>query len=779
MAGKPSPKEFLKNNWHLIVLLLIFITALWVRSFPARFGELQALDPFYIYRVSEYVLENNWQLFENDILRAYPVGNNPWRTEYLGPIYIPAFIFVLGAGWGMEYLHFAILFPAIMGAIAVLAMYLLGSELFDRKTGLFSAFFLAMTPAYITRSSAGFFEKEPLGGAFIILATFLFIRSFKKKSWFSGLLGGISIFIAAISWGGMRYIFLLYGAFLGILFLVYTGIVILNYMFSGFDNHIKRIERFFGWEMVIAFGLTVILGYLLSSLFFVHAAHLTEIYIIVPLILWGILLVKNLSQKFGFLPENKVHYFIPCVLFLGLISIVVASMFSDVVYNTTSQFTNILTFSRGVTGSTVAENAPGNWGNIASMTSASFANSFPGIGGLLSSYSQYAAIWVFMWLGIFLLLYRLIRTGDLLVILPLAWILASFWGVFYYIRLVFLLGPPSALIAGFFLAWLITRRSRLGITDKIREKVRHRKYPSINGMTLILSAIVILVVLANFANGYVYSLGLGPSICFPRQTGDSPFEVEKCVTIEEDGSLTLAANQPWYDALNFMNDYGFNESNNIEYPPVILTWWDFGYWFQTRAHIATAADGGAAGDRSGIAYWFTSDVSEWSEWEEWLKNQKIDFILMDYTLPGKFGAISKIASEGETIYGFIQFQQKGVQPNGNQTIVIFGAGQYEVWIPMQDQAISGSPMLLIQQNGQYLQRNYLNEVCTADGIIRVSNRDDAIPGCVALTNIGVFFIPPEVKDMVFTDLMFMNGARLPVTKLYDTGYVTIYRPIYS
>jgi asparagine N-glycosylation enzyme membrane subunit Stt3 len=774
-----SPKEFLKNNWHLIVLLLLFITALWLRSFPARFGELQALDPFYIYRISEHVLENDWQLFENDILRAYPIGNNPWKTEYVGPTYIPALLYVLGGGWGMEYLHFAILFPAIMGAIAVLAMYLLGSELFGRKAGLFAAFFLAVTPAYITRSSAGFFEKEPLGGAFIILSAFFLIRAFKRKSWFSGILGAVSTGMAAISWGGMKYIFLLYGTFLGILLLVYTGIVILNYLFSGFDRHLKRIDVFFGWEMVIAFGLTVIGGYILSSAFFVHAARLTELYILVPLIVWAILLLKNLVQKFGILPEDKIQYFIPAVLFLGLISIVVTSMFSDFVYTVSTQFTDILIFERGIAGSTVAENAPGNWGNIASMTSAGFANNFPVMGGFLSSYSQYAAIWVLMWLGILLLLYRLIKTGDLLVIFPLAWILVSFWGVFYFIRLVFLLGPPSALIAGFFMAWLVTRRSRLGITDKIRERVRHKKYPSINGMTLILGAIVVLVVLANFANGYVYSLGLGPSICFPKQTGPSPFDVEKCVTIEEDGSLTLASGQPWYDALNFMHDYGFDENNGIEYPPVILTWWDFGYWFQTRAGIATAADGGAAGDRLGIAEWFTSDVSEWSEWEDWLKNQKIDFILMDYTLPGKFGAISKIASGGETIYGFIQFQQKGVQPNGNQTIVIFGAGQYEIWMPMEGQSISGSPMLLIQENGQYLQRNYLNEVCTAEGIIRVSNRDDAIPGCVAITNIGVFFIPPEVKDMVFTDLMFMNGARLPVNKLYDSGYITIFRPIYN
>ena len=53
MVEKPTPKEFMMKNWHLIVLLIIFLSAFWVRSFPARYGELQALDPFQIFRMSE------------------------------------------------------------------------------------------------------------------------------------------------------------------------------------------------------------------------------------------------------------------------------------------------------------------------------------------------------------------------------------------------------------------------------------------------------------------------------------------------------------------------------------------------------------------------------------------------------------------------------------------------------------------------------------------------------------------------------------------------------
>jgi asparagine N-glycosylation enzyme membrane subunit Stt3 len=52
-----TAKIFTKKYWYLLVLLAIVLMAFWVRSFPARFSELQALDPMYMYRISEYVLE--------------------------------------------------------------------------------------------------------------------------------------------------------------------------------------------------------------------------------------------------------------------------------------------------------------------------------------------------------------------------------------------------------------------------------------------------------------------------------------------------------------------------------------------------------------------------------------------------------------------------------------------------------------------------------------------------------------------------------------------------
>ena len=91
-----------------------------------------------------------------------------------------------------------------------------------------------------------------------------------------------------------------------------------------------------------------------------------------------------------------------------------------------------------------------------------------------------------------------------------------------------------------------------------------------------------------------------------------------------------------------------------------------------------------------------------------------------------------------------------------------------------DGSLASSPMFLIQQNGQYVQKSYINEVCTKEGIITAGNSEPGMPGCVTISDLGVFYIPPEASNSIFTNLMFMEGNGLPVTKVFDNKLVIIY-----
>lgn len=766
MKKEINVKKWVFNNWHLIVLLVIFLTAFWFRSFPGRFGELQALDPFQIFRMSEHLVNNNLQFVENDILRYYPTGVPSWEFELFVPTYMPAITYVALStiGLNMPYLHFAIIWPAVLGALASVVMYFIGREMFGKKAGLFAAFFLAASPAFITRTSAGFFEKEPIAGLFTLLSITFFIFAFKKDSWRYGILSGLSLAIVSGTWGGVRYFYLIFSGFLFTIFLAAAVLLLLDNLFKGFGRFSDSLEKFLGMSMVKAFAPTILLGILLFKIF-PMGVSLTSFEITFSFAVLGILAIRNVVDRFRLVSTEKIRQVIPAMLLIGIVVLLIGSMFSDVLMTNITQFSRVLGVQRDVISTTVAENSPGSWSNVVAVTGTTFSGA---VVGVLSPLAPYAALWIFMILGAFLLLYRLYRTNEWMLLFPLVWLLSAIFGVFYAVRLTFLLGPPAALMGGFFMAWFVERFFRLH-TDRQKKRESPRKFGL---LPILIIAVVAVVVVVNFATGYVYSQGLGPSICMIRS--DDP-----CVTVNEDGTLNLNDQQPWYQAMEFLSGTGQDNS--------VLSWWDFGYWFQTRGNKPTVADGGnLGGGHYGIrdheiAEWFTSPPSEWDDWEDWMKEYVVGYILMDYTLPGKYGAISKIASNGEQIVGFLEFQRAGIYPSDNYTTYVFANGPYEIWLPFNDDStLAGTPTFLVKQNGQYYQKSYINNVCTKDnGIIRTGEQTPSIDGCVAITDIGIFYVPPEAMDTIFVNLMFMEGYGLPIEQVFDNQLIQIYKVNYQ
>ncbi|MFC2143757.1 STT3 domain-containing protein [Candidatus Aenigmatarchaeota archaeon] len=759
-------KVWIRNNWHLIALLVIFISAFWLRSLPARYGELQALDPFHLYRMSEGLVNNNFQLPENDLLRYYPLGVNSLYYDYMVPMYLPAITYTLLStiGLNMHYLHFAILWPAALGALAVLVMYFIGKELFNRKAGLFAAFFLATTPAFITRTSAGFFEKEGIAGLFTLLSIFMFIKAYKSSSWKYGILSGLSLAVVSGAWGGVRYFYLLFSGFLGLLILLSAIVLILDHLFDGFESMSDKLEGFFGMAMLKAYLPTILIGTLLFQLLPVHQS-LTGAETMISYAVLAALLIRNVIVKFDMISKDKIKAIIPSILVLGLVVVLVGSMFSDVLYSNLAHISRLIGVIRvDVVGTTVAENAPGNWGNIVGMTGTGWSG---GIIPQLNFIAPYAALWILMILGLFLLLYRFFRTREWIVFFSIVWLLSAIWGVFYAVRLVFLVGPPAALIGGFFMSWFVERLHRFH-AKRHSKKDSPRRFGIIHIVILVVAALIIVV---NAASAYQYSNNLGPSICI-MNTG------KPCVTIAEDGSVVLNDQQPWYQAMNFLSETGQDNS--------VLSWWDFGYWFQTRGNKPSVADGGNIGGPYGdrdhnIAYWFTSNNDQWYEWEDWMQNLSADYILMDYTLPGKYGAISKISSKGEQIVGFLEFQNTGMYPKEGKDTFIFANGPYEIWIPFDSEGkLAGTPQFLVKEGNQYQQRLYINDVCSKDyGIITAGDETPSIGGCVALSDIGVFYIPAEAEHSIFVNLMFMEGYGLPVEKVFDNTWIKIFKVDYD
>ena len=755
--------KIIKKNWWIIPLIFIVITGFWIRCLPARFGELQALDPFYFLRMGEYVLSHNFQLPQRDMLRYSPYGVDPWLVEYPLPVYFPAVCYALltGLGLKMHYLHFAILWPAVMGTLAVLFGFFVGRELFKSDfAGLFTSFFLAVTPAFITRTSAGFFEKEPLSAPFIMLTIYFFLKAYNsggKKPWIYSSIAGFCFAAAGLTWGGVNFIYLMFGFFVFLLFVFNTVLVVLDYLVSKTDKYINEMEGFVGEKMLKAFGPMVIISAVIQNLH-PRGMPLTSLPIVFCWSLTAVMAVRYLIIKFKLLEEEKIKYFFPAVFLVGFAFSVAGYMFSDYIYSLVNSAVAILTLGKSIVGTTVAENAPGNWNTVLGVLGSGFSHSFL---SFLSPITPYFALWVFVLFGCFFLVYKFLKTRNWLLVFPLVFMGAAVYSVFYVVRMVFILGPAAALIGGFFAALIIEKGLKLA-------KGKDKKG---NYITIVLVVFVFLMVIVKISNGYSYASGIGPSICF------SP----PCITIDDSGVYHYNMKQPWYQALRFL-------AENTSKDSVVLSWWDFGYWFQERGERTSVADGGNIGRVGGIDYgrtdfeiakWYTSDPKNWTDFIPWLKFHKVTHILMDYTLPGKYGAISKIASEGEKITAFNRFDFKTTHQQENKTIYEFANGPYVIWVPFYSNgALAGTPVFLVSQSGKFYSKSYINDICTTSGIIRISDKEPSLPGCVSISDLGLYYVPKEAEHTIFNTLMFMDGYGLPVEKIFDNKLIKIYKVNY-
>jgi dolichyl-diphosphooligosaccharide---protein glycosyltransferase len=199
---------------HLLVitvLVLAFSSALIMRFYPIKYGYyLNEFDPYFDYRATKFIVDNGlnayWQW--HDTMSWYPEGRDVPGTSQ-AVLHITAAYLYQAFGRGMSLIDFTIAFPAIMGALTVIAVFALVRVLGGTSAGMFSALFWAFSPAIIQRGNLGWFKSEPLGLFFGILAMYLFISAIKHKeikyAIAKAIAGGLILGLANGSWGGIQY----------------------------------------------------------------------------------------------------------------------------------------------------------------------------------------------------------------------------------------------------------------------------------------------------------------------------------------------------------------------------------------------------------------------------------------------------------------------------------------------------------------------------------------------------------------------------------------------
>jgi len=142
----------------------------------------------------------------------------------------------------------------LFGALLVFVVYFIGKELFNKKAGLFGAFFIAIIPIHLGSghgSAYGLFDHDSFN-LLLFFLTFLFlIKAIKEKdstkSMLYAILGGVPLAGLSMTWVEAQYL--------------YTVIAIYAIVQMLFDIFTNKIEfKVFRTTSLILFS-----GYLISA----------------------------------------------------------------------------------------------------------------------------------------------------------------------------------------------------------------------------------------------------------------------------------------------------------------------------------------------------------------------------------------------------------------------------------------------------------------------------------------------------------------------------------
>jgi len=247
-----------------MVLSIVFTIAVLIRAYAAKYGfYLNEFDPYYDYYAAQHIVnlaqsQGLWSaLFANpancgptvytachnlqgyfywhDINTWFPVGRNVAATSQGGLQLAGALTYLLVHnvfGVQVTLYDWLVVFPVFLGSLTAVAFYFLVRKIAGDAAGLFAALVVAVSPPLIERGNLGWFKSEPLAILLFVTASYLMLTVFDKERAVRGripraVMGGILIGYANTAWGGGDYFSAAFG-------LVFILIPFLNIDLAGY-----------------------------------------------------------------------------------------------------------------------------------------------------------------------------------------------------------------------------------------------------------------------------------------------------------------------------------------------------------------------------------------------------------------------------------------------------------------------------------------------------------------------------------------------------------------
>jgi len=545
---------------HISLLLIILVIAATVRLLPLRWGfQLSEFDPHIHYRLTKHMVENGFFAWTSwtDSMSWYPQGYDISSAIFPGLAATAAFLYQIANALNLApapilssdlyhpltadpIFNFCIIFPVIMATLTVLVIYFLGRDIGGKEVGLFSAFFLALSSSYISRTSLGFFDDETVGIFGILLFIFFFLRSIDperslRNSVTYAVAGGLSLGYLFASWGAARYP-------LGIT-LIFVLVLILLRRYS------SRLLLSYG----TTFGVALLIAANVPKLGFTFLKEPTVLAVAGMFLLLGIIEISRRIKT----SRSKV------IFVVGFLALIVVVFFAldrlGLVGSLGDKFISVIfpseRLGEGITQQlvqSVQEHRPATWGSFYFDV---------GVGVLFVPVGLYFAVQNPTNRNLFLTIFGL----------------TSIYFAGSMVRLTLLMAPAFSLLWALALVQLIKPFVTI-LRESPRIPRRKMRFRSRVGKEFSAAFIILMFLL------------LTVTFVLPSAGSKFPRVVDRAYspTTIAAASLPLKPTEPvrdWLDALNWMRV-------NLEQTDVVCSWWDYGYWITAIANKTTLADNG-------------------------------------------------------------------------------------------------------------------------------------------------------------------------------------------
>ncbi len=542
-----SPQKFTNR----ISLLLILTLSVVVRLYPILKGWdplIKAFDPQFQLRSADYILNNGLIAFFKwrDMFSWYPYGREVGSTMYIMvPLMVDFSYLVLNAlGFKVSLQFAAFLVPVIFGTLGVLYIYRLASELISERAGLFAAIIMSITPAYLSRSIAGFVDNESIGVLLTVASFFYFSQALNHDDLRSAIKAGVALALLASSWGAFRFGYDLVALYA--LVLVMTG------------NYSARLLKQYSMTVGVASSLMILLPRI-SGGFLLDAEGLGPLGILLIMMVFGI--IQNASRDLN--PEQFRRLVISSFVVILALAIALAALLVSIGFlgKIGDKFISVLLpgdRNKLPLIDSVAEHQPLSWGSF---------------------YFNMNTMVFFIPIGI----YEAIRkpTEKNLFILTLG--LTSIYFSGSMIRLMLLLAPAAVLLTALAIDQLLISYGLIAHKRINKTSVRAsrlRRTQKIGEVEIIITYFIILIFV-----GSIISNGLNAA--------DQRFSSPELTP----GQSPKDSFADWPQAFEWMKthtSYKLWAQNSSEdrpgNPPIMLSWWDYGYYITSLGETASLVD---------------------------------------------------------------------------------------------------------------------------------------------------------------------------------------------